>query len=112
MRLGMSSHSGIVWIDAESDPTILARYINDPLLPLAYNVKFVKRPESSHAEVVATRDIVEGEELFVDYGAGYWRGVSYKPTKLKAVELGGSYVRIRGKGAQLPTEQCVAVADM
>lgn len=37
------------------------------------NVKFVKSRRSRTALVVATRDIGVGEELFVAYGAGYWR---------------------------------------
>jgi hypothetical protein len=98
MRVGFAPGSGegeqgIVWVDAQADSSVLARYINDARLPLAYNVEFRKRPEHRDAEVVALRDIVEGEELFVDYGVAYWRGVTYEASKMKALQLGELYVR-------------------
>ena len=85
MRLGFVEGDGIIWVDAENS-SALARYINDPVSPLAYNVRFEKDPASGTADVVALRDIVQGEELFVDYGKAYWRGL--KPERLKADKLG------------------------
>ena len=87
MRLGYHSGS-IVWIDAKDTLDCQARYINDPLCPLAYNVKFVKHPEGGYADVISLRDIFEGEEIWVDYGKGYWRGVGYAPGKLGMLDVG------------------------
>ena len=39
---------------------------------LAANARFDSL-EGLHCGVVATRDIAEGEEIFVSYGAAYWR---------------------------------------
>jgi SET domain-containing protein len=45
---------------------VLARYINDHRTPLGYNCEF--QWLGDRAFVVALRDVVAGEELFVDYG--------------------------------------------
>lgn len=67
MRLGPQ-----VYVDARADARVAARYINDARNPSRWNVRFDKRPEERRAVVVATRDIAEGEELYVSYGAWYW----------------------------------------
>lgn len=56
------------------------RYINDCINQFGWNVAFLKSPEDSCAFVVATRDINEGEEIYVSYGKWYWAGK--KPVKL------------------------------
>jgi hypothetical protein len=95
MRVGWCpSTSSICWLDASSTLDVQARYINDPLLPLAYNVSFVKRPELALSEVVALRDISCGEELYVDYGRDYWRGSDCKGKRLGVRELGEAYARV------------------
>ena len=43
---------------------------------------FDKRLDEKCAYVVAIRDILPGEELFVDYGRWYWIGK--KPVKLSS----------------------------
>ena len=50
------------------------RYINDCIDPSGWNVTFDKQPEEKCAYVIATRNIVAGEELFVNYGKWYWAG--------------------------------------
>ena len=101
MRVGYSERERmIVWVDASEELSVIARYINDPLMKIAYNVKFVKDPESGTADVVAVRDIVEGEELFVDYGKGYWMRGGGK--KLSLADLGKLYSGIRKSGIKLP----------
>ena len=49
---------------------IKARYINDPLNEEAVNCRY--DPEEVRSAVVATRDILPGEELFLSYGDAYW----------------------------------------
>lgn len=61
---------GDVLVDPGPIPAIKARYINDPLNDALVNVRFV--PETTRSAVVALRVIDKGEELFVDYGQGYW----------------------------------------
>ncbi len=68
MRLGKG-----VTIDAGPHLDVLARYINDNADPTKINCRFVKDPASLCARVHALRDLAPGEELFVKYGAGYWR---------------------------------------
>ena len=46
---------------------------------------FDKRPEEYCAHVTALRDIMDGEELFADYGRWYW--LSLNPIRLSFGEL-------------------------
>ena len=85
MRLG-----GFTYVDAKASPECLARYINDCRNPLGYNVTFVKKPEEHCADIIATRDISVGEELFADYGKWYWIGMS--PNRLSLAQL----LKLRG----------------
>ena len=70
-----------VHVDAKDHPEVLARYINDRLEGRCpegedrHNVRFLKLPrnEPPLAAVVALRDIYGGEELYADYGSGYWK---------------------------------------
>ena len=62
-----------VTIDAGPHPNVLARYINDNADKARINVRFEKDPAHRLARVVAARALVAGEELFVSYGAGYWK---------------------------------------
>jgi hypothetical protein len=39
--------------------------------------------QEGRAEVVATRDIAAGEEVYVDYGKWYWAGSRTLPSRLK-----------------------------
>ncbi|GMH76069.1 hypothetical protein TrRE_jg7557 [Triparma retinervis] len=74
--MGVSSF----FVDPEDHPSVLARYINDPITSTFHNVKYVERPDMYSCAVVATRDIVEGEEIFVSYGETYWEQQTYDPT--------------------------------
>ena len=67
-----TSNTAVVVVDPGPCPTILARYINDPLNDKYYNVKYVPQPNAFRCAVVTTRDIYPGEELFVSYGEYYW----------------------------------------
>lgn len=71
------------FVDPEDHPSVKARYMNDPITPSFYNVKFVERPEIYSCAVIAMRDIVEGEELYISYGQAYWEQQKYEPTPLK-----------------------------
>ena len=51
----------------------LLRYINDNADKARLNVRFDKDPEHRLARVIALRPLAAGEELFVSYGAGYWK---------------------------------------
>ena len=75
MRLGPQ-----VYIDARTRPDVLGRFINDCRDPTTYNVSFIKLPSEEMALVVALKDIVCGDELYVDYGRMYWLGL--RPNRL------------------------------
>ena len=64
-----------VHVDAAMHPGYLARYINDNLADGGRhrNVRFVKDAAERCASVVTTRDLRAGEELYAEYGDGYWR---------------------------------------
>lgn len=64
-----------VHVDATSRVGYLARFINDNLSSDGEkrNVRFVKDPEARLARVRTLRAIQPGEELYAEYGEGYWR---------------------------------------
>lgn len=64
--------AGEILVDPGPVLSIKARYINDPLNDNFVNCKFVPEPSSFRCAVVATRDIMPEEELFVSYGEIYW----------------------------------------
>lgn len=80
MRLGQQCY-----IDARPCPMVYARYINDCINPCGWNVEFKKCPQAKCAYVVALRDILPNEEIFVDYGKWYW--LSLKPNKMSITEI-------------------------
>lgn len=66
-------------VDAK-DSTAVARYINHNVTedtdsrPAQPNCKFAhKSGKTMHAIAVAVRKIEAGEEIYVDYGSGYWK---------------------------------------
>lgn len=66
-------------IDANTSNGQVGRYINDFNATTKrsneqsrYNTRFTARSERE-MQVVAARDIVAGEELFIDYGREYWK---------------------------------------
>lgn len=80
MRLGPQ-----VYVDAQASVDVKARFINDCRNRFLYNVEFEKHPELEKAFVIARRNIVAGEELFVDYGRWYW--LKKKPKCLVSIKL-------------------------
>jgi hypothetical protein len=62
---------GTTLVDPRPLKHIKARYINDPLNENLVNCKYV--PEELRSAVVATKDIMPGEEILVSYGDAYWR---------------------------------------
>ena len=75
MRLGEQCY-----IDAKNRKDVYARYINDCINPAGHSVVFDKHAELGYANVIAKRDILAGEELFVDYGKWYW--INLEPKRL------------------------------
>lgn len=64
-----------VFIDPSNCDFLACRYINDPLNDCLYNVAWhqtAKDAEHFRCAVVATKDIDEGDELFISYGPAYW----------------------------------------
>jgi len=80
MRLGEQ-----IYVDSREQMDCMARYINDCRNPLCYNVRFDKDPVNGIARIVAIRDIVPGEELFVDYGKWYW--LKLNPSRLTFMDV-------------------------
>mmetsp|Transcript_46929 Transcript_46929/g.120694 ORF Transcript_46929/g.120694 Transcript_46929/m.120694 type:complete len:307 (+) Transcript_46929:101-1021(+) len=65
---------GVYSVDAAAHPDVMARYANDPYeAPEHRNSHFVKLKGPKKAILVAKRDLEVGSELYVDYGAGFWR---------------------------------------
>lgn len=62
------------FVDPFPNMDVLARFINDSKIEGQYNVAYEhsQEPRIWHCPVVAQRDIVAGEELFVSYGHRYW----------------------------------------
>lgn len=65
-------------VDPGPLPHIKARYINDPLNKKYTNCKYVAQPLCFRSAVVATRDILPGEEIFVSYGDRYWANQEFQ----------------------------------
>ena len=75
----LASHAAFqdrdVFIDPSNCDFLACRYINDPLNDCLYNVAWhqtAKDAEHFRCAVVATKDIDEGDELFISYGPAYW----------------------------------------
>lgn len=64
-------------INSENVPKVegvaIAQWINDPRNAKLYNVYAVASPDSRHIYLYAKRNIKQGEELFFNYSAGYWK---------------------------------------
>jgi hypothetical protein len=90
MRLGEQCYIDARLKGPDGEEACIARFINDCINPAGFNVRFDKQPAAlphPRAEVVATRDITEGEELFVDYGKWYWSGAPIKPNRIPFMQL-------------------------
>jgi len=103
MRLGPQCY-----VDARPCPLVLARYINDPINPAGYNVRFDKLPDADppRALVVAIRSILAGEELFANYGKWYWAGCCsvVKPVRIAFSALHAHRQGCRSAGGDTPSE--------
>ena len=77
---------GDILVDPEPLAHIFARYINDPINDFFYNCRFEPDPKAYRSRVVATRDILAGEEIFAPYGEFYWSQQAYDPTILRQPE--------------------------
>lgn len=103
MRLGPQCY-----VDAGPCPLVLARYINDPINPAGYNVRFDKLPNADppQALVVAIRSILAGEELFADYGKWYWAGCSkiVQPVRITFSALHAHREGCKSAGGDSPSE--------
>ena len=77
------------WIDPQHHPGVKARYINDNFDPSKLNVTWAARDGKVYLE--ATRDIVPGEELYVEYGAEYWENHEFQ----KGLPDGVTRLRLR-----------------
>ena len=73
---------GDILVDPEPHTYILARFINDPINTKYYNCRYEPDAQHFRSNVVATRDIKPGEEIFAPYGEAYWSQQSYEPTIL------------------------------
>jgi len=56
-----------VAIDALTNLTCIFRYINDPI-----NSKFINCRFNKNGDIISTKFIFPGEELFIGYGKDYW----------------------------------------
>ena len=77
---------GDVLVDPGPLLSIKARYINDPLNEDFINCEFVSEPDAIRCAVVATRDILSDEELYISYGEFYWSQQTYAGTTLTLLD--------------------------
>ena len=71
-----------IFIDARDPKSCYGRYINDPLNEHLDNVR-IEVGEDGTARVIALRIIEPHEELYMSYGAAYWRDVKGVPAELQ-----------------------------
>jgi hypothetical protein len=67
----MNSDIPTVMVDAANRPDLPMRYVNHHFNPSCRNL--VRTAEGGKVFFVSSREIAAGEELFVDYGALYWK---------------------------------------
>ena len=64
-----------IFVNAKTVMAVKARYLNDPLNPDLYNVKWHHSQTNKNnlrCGVIAIKDIYPGDELFIEYGSDYW----------------------------------------
>ncbi|KAL1511920.1 hypothetical protein AB1Y20_005201 [Prymnesium parvum] len=71
---GVNTH-----VDARFAMSSEGRYVNDNFDPACLNAKFVKDKAEKKAQLVATRTIRKGEEIYASYGEHYWRARGIDP---------------------------------
>nr|WP_294168695.1 SET domain-containing protein [uncultured Sphingomonas sp.] len=70
--LGKNRHGRRVWVDARPVPTVVARYVNHHFDPKRRNIRTETFPDEGKWVMRASRSIMEGEELYCDYGRFHW----------------------------------------
>ena len=76
-----------IFIDPLDLLEVKGRYMNDPLNETLYNVCWSRSMDNVaqlRCGVVATRDIIAGEEIFVSYGSDYWLSSSIEGSVLSS----------------------------
>ena len=68
-----------LFLDAGARPEVVLRYVNHNFGPNGQNL--VRQAKGETVCFLAKRDIVAGEELFVDYGDLYWKLRGVKPSQ-------------------------------
>jgi SET domain-containing protein len=74
-----------VWVDAKDAYCSYGRYANDPRDEAKTNAKIVRR--GNRIILVATAEILPGEEILIDYGYEYWLDKLGTLTPLQAEEV-------------------------
>jgi hypothetical protein len=87
----------LVYVDAEEETSCFGRYINDPREDNKVNAKVMMK--GGRLVVMATVDIFEGHEIFIDYGAEYWMD---KLEYLSPADAEDVRTIMRRKGVELP----------
>jgi hypothetical protein len=74
-RTGRAFHDSKTFaIDSRNPTDCYAQYANDSRRKkgLHYNAKLISHPPTKSAAIIAILDIFVDDEIYVDYGAGYW----------------------------------------
>ena len=75
------------YVDARLALDCSGRYINDNFDPAKINAQFDKLPGEHRANVIATKPIAAGEEIFASYGEDYWKPRGIDPLTGEPCEL-------------------------
>ena len=62
-------------LDAKKTQSCIGRNINDARDPARNNVEFVDRLRQNKVDILTTKPVKSGSELFLDYGPNYWGAV-------------------------------------
>ena len=74
-----------MYVDAEKEDSCSIRYVNDPLDDSMVNAKVITKGE--RLVIIASTDIHEGDEVFISYGAHYWRDKTDRHTPDQAAQV-------------------------
>jgi hypothetical protein len=99
MDCGKDRHGRRVHLDARREPRSKAAYVNHHFDRDKVNVVCDEIPDQRKCLVLASRRILLGEELYMDYGLKYWHIVATPPVEGRAdgsVLAGIAAARARG----------------
>lgn len=65
-------HSDLI-IDAEDEKSCYGRYINDSLGLKKNNCEFNFYTDTTSVGIIATKNIKNGDEIYISYGIDFWR---------------------------------------